>query len=440
MHGSLFWAELRKIWRPLPIAGMIAVCLVVSVLALSDVGPLSQPSVKQSAQILSQYGPVYTPAVAGRLQADAEKAHKAWNADIASTPGARQRGVVDEESFYLWRGKLMSQYRFDGQPGAASIPQVDRKFWNHIEMLPSFYDYSRLRDITATPSYTVASFHAALRNSAGQALSVATTTDPVKAGLHVDPAYRGMMTTVYPMKRDPLPAAVIKRVDQLATRVDSRSTLGIEIVSGAQRFSRLIFVSAVICALLLTMSTLTRDRQRRMLQLQWASKTGRAVRSVQVAAIGVSALAAGLLAAFGFVFWFLSAAWRYRDFGMFTSQKITLPWFDWTLGQYLCVVALSAGVLAVTVALLATAVFRAQSNFIRLLLFAVPLGAAGAYLGELLDGSNSGEGIYYIGNAVNKWIPVPGLEAMIIAMLTVLGVAVWLLLNHRLRHRELRYA
>lgn len=95
----------------------------------------------------------------------------------------------------------------------------------------------------------------------------------------------------------------------------------------------------VLCVILLLSPALVRDRLRRMRSLQWSSRRGRKVLRTQLAAGFASA--GGMIAANTAVYTAIMLSTGVRRFLDYPISDQN--WFGWTLGQYvLCLIALAA--------------------------------------------------------------------------------------------------
>ncbi len=155
-------------------------------------------------------------------------------------------------------------------------------------------------------------------------------------------------------------------------------------------YAKNLAVWCVLCNVLLLSPVLVRDRMYRTRPMQWSSRHGRAVLQTQMTAACMAALAvtAVNLVLYGIPF-LRQGPLVFRTFGLESIWSDATPWFDWTYGTYLLVLAALITVLSAAAALLTVFVSQYSGNYIAMLLKALPLFVAvGAMAGSwLLDGS-----------------------------------------------------
>ena len=134
--------------------------------------------------------------------------------------------------------------------------------------------------------------------------------------------------------------------------------------------------------------TLVRDRLRNTRPMQWSLPAGRPVLNVQMGAALLSALVLAVVNITVYVIPFLAQGpLQFAACGLDGIWEWGTPWFDWTYGTYLLVLAGLILALSLGAAGLTAFLSQYSGNYIAMLLKAVPLFVAvGAVLGSwLLD-------------------------------------------------------
>lgn len=169
--------------------------------------------------------------------------------------------------------------------------------------------------------------------------------------------------------------------------------------------------------------------------MQWTSRRGRSVLTTQTAAALCSALVLTAVNLVTYAIPFLAQEpLQFRDCGLGGIWEWSSPWFDWTYGTYL--VVLAGLILALSLAAAGLTVFLSQysGSYIAMLLKALPLFAAvGAALGSwLLDQPFCFRRLWEGG----PWVP-RGTEAAVAAGLLAVSIVLCVLTCRRQRKREL---
>ena len=122
-----------------------------------------------------------------------------------------------------------------------------------------------------------------------------------------------------------------------------------------------------ISIIILLSPTVVRDRLNRVQNLQYSSRAGRRIFSVQVAASLISGMLLTLVhcLALGLIL-LAKGVFVFKDFYIFTSEYI--PWVDWTYGKYILVLALMCIAIGMCVTLLTVFFSRFSKTYIGMLL------------------------------------------------------------------------
>ena len=186
--------------------------------------------------------------------------------------------------------------------------------------------------------------------------------------------------------------------------------------------------------MLLLSPTLVRDRLRNTRPMQWASRRGRSVLNVQMGAALLSALVLAVVNITVYVIPFLAQGpLQFAACGLDGIWEWGTPWFDWTYGTYLLVLAGLILALSLGAAGLTAFLSQYSGNYIAMLLKAVPLFVAvGAVLGSwLLDRPFTFRPLW---DGYGPWVP-KGAEAVAAAVLLALGLGLCALACRRQRKR-----
>ncbi|KAA8822440.1 hypothetical protein [Bifidobacterium vespertilionis] len=393
----VFRAEMGKIWRPLPLLGTLAVLIVGSffIVNFTYLHNGGEDVVAQSAE----FGPVYDAKAQQTVQAELDKARAAFAADMAVSTRATELGITDYAAYEAWTDRMYSE-------GKDTDPTVT----NYVLGLAS---YRRINGLELIQSQAGISPDALRSQLLGQACYDFRNADDYPCGT--------------------LPATVTARIDDIISHYNQRSILQYNVVMTLQDSGKWMLLTAALCAMILTAFPLTRDRQLRMTAVQWASRTGRGIRSTQVLAIGISAALVGLIVGTLWNVWLGAQMRPILGYGIDSAMYRDPAWFDGTILQWLVAYTLTAMLAAAACSLITVWIVKAQSNGIRMLLITVPLAAAMACLINFVIGPY----LYHFSNPLGGRIPVPGAEAMALTAMLALAAALWTVSARRIRHCEL---
>ena len=231
------------------------------------------------------------------------------------------------------------------------------------------------------------------------------------------------------------PEAMVHREEQLAEPERAHGLLPFSVKESTWEYGMDLAVWCVLSIVLMLCPTLVRDRLRRTQAMQWTSRRGRSVLTIQLAAAMLSALVltAANLVVYAIPF-LAQGPLRFRDCGLGGIWDWGSPWFDWTYGTYLIVLA--GLILALSLAAAGLTVFlsRYSASYIAMLLKALPLFAAvGAVLGSwLLDMPFSFRRLWEGG----PWVP-KGTEAVVAAVLLAVSAMLCIRMMVCQKKREL---
>ena len=236
-------------------------------------------------------------------------------------------------------------------------------------------------------------------------------------------------------REDGQPEAMVRREAELASSEMAHSLLPLSVKRSTQEYGKDLAVWCVLSIVLLLSPTLVRDRLWGTRPLQWASRRGRSVLNVQMGAALLSALVLTAVNVTVYAIPFLAQGpLQFAACGLGGLWEWGTPWFDWTYGTYLLVLAGLILALALGAAGLTVFLSQYSGNYIAILLKAVPLFVAvGAVLGSwLLDMPFT---FRSLGSGA-VWLP-RGIEATAVLALLVLGLGLCWLSCSRQKRREL---
>ncbi len=398
----LAW-ELRKIWRP----GILAAILLLGAvyywmfpefyIEYFCNGPASQAQFQLASEWVAEYGPTLEPEERAKLDGQLAEEIQAFDRQIAGIPEAAAAGLTDYETFDQFREDYLNNAHDGG--GQADVDM----------------EYLLSRVYGGTNWYVIRELE--------QTMDTYDTQDEHLALVISNREEQGD------------PEAMILREKQLAEPERAHGLLPFSVKESTREYGRDLAVWCVLSIVLLLCPTLVRDRLRRTRAMQWTSRRGRSVLTTQMAAALCSALVLTAVNLVTYAIPFLAQEpLRFRDCGLGGIWEWSSPWFDWTYGTYL--VVLAGLILTLSLAAAGLTVFLSQysGSYIAMLLKALPLFAAvGAALGSwLLDQPFCFRRLWEGG----PWVP-RGTEAAVAAGLLAVSIVLCVLTCRRQRKREL---
>lgn len=398
----LAW-ELRKIWRP----GILAAILLLGAvyywmfpefyIEYFCNGPASRAQFQLALEWVEKYGPTLEPEERAELDGQLAEEIAAFDVQIAAIPEAAAVGLTDYETF----GRFREDYLNDALDSSG---QADMDMEYLLSRVYGGTNWYIIEEIQYTMElYDTQEEHKALvisgRRAEGQ------------------------------------PEAMILREEQLAEPERAHGLLPDSVRESTREYGRDLAVWCVLSIVLLLCPTLVRDRLRRTRAMQWTSRRGRSILTTQMAAALCSALVLTAVNLVAYAIPFLAQEpLRFRDCGLGGIWEWSAPWFDWTYGTYL--VVLAGLILALSLAAAGLTVFLSQysGSYIAMLLKALPLFVAvGAVLGSwLLDMPFSFRRVWEDG----PWMPKGTEAAVAVGLLAVSLVLCTLTCRHQ-KKREL---
>lgn len=322
---SLFWQEIKKIWRPSVLAGILLLGLIYYYMFPSfyieyySNGPSAQVEFDLSVEWVAQYGPTLEPEERAEVDSQLAEEIAKFNRQLEKFPEAVAVGITDYTSFRAAdQSDENTQLMWDIRDGTN---------YYTIETIQQMMELSDLqRDYLGQPEFFK----------------------------YYTPKEQAQMLAV-----DSWP----------------KSLLSSSVMDSTECYLKYLAQWTVISVILLLFPTLVRDRLRRMRFIQWSSRRGRRVLHTQLAAGLISALLLSVVNVTAYAIPFLSQGpLALKDCPLGNSVWGSgTPWFNWTYGQYLTVLtgmvlALGLGVGAVTLFL-----SRFSDNYVSMLLKAFPL-------------------------------------------------------------------
>ena len=394
---ELLRQELRKIWNPwmlliLAVIGGLYYLLFPSYYT-KDFGygdsVLRLPVYTEWAE---KYGPTLEQQERAELDGQLEAEKALFAEQLTLFPFAAEQGITDWDSF-----RAFNETRVYGKGDM----ETERVFWTIVENT----NYFRI-------------------DAVGEAIDryngLAENRPP-------DLNYDGGDPPV-------LTARKLARIEEIKASDMVHGYLPTVVFSCAGYVSRYFTVWTLLSVVLLLSPTLVRDRLRRTRLFQWSSRTGRRMLKTQFLAAELSA--AGLwiinLAAYGIPF-LAQHPLIFRDFRLFEFITFTIPWFNWTFGVYLLILA--GMVLVLSLAAAGFTVFLSQysGHYIAMLLKAVPLFAALAWLCSKMVVNRA----FLFGNPISELTELPGAEFFSILLLAALSAVLIAAAGRQQLRREL---
>ena len=318
-------AEIKKIWRPSVLVGILLLGLIYYYMFPSfyieyfSNGPSAQVEFDLSVEWVAQYGPTLEPEERAELDSRLTEELAKFNRRLEEIPEAAEAGITDYESFRT----------------ASQTEENTQLMWD-------------IRD--ETNCYTIEKIQQMMELS----------------DLQRDYLGQPEFFKYYTPK---------EQAQMLAVDSWPKSLLSSSVMDSTECYLKYLAQWTVISVILLLSPTLVRDRLRRMRFIQWSSRRGRRVLHTQLAAGLISALLLSLVNVTAYAIPFLSQGpLALKDCPLGNSVWGSgTPWFNWTYGQYLTVLtgmvlALGLGVGAVTLFL-----SRFSDNYVSMLLKVFPL-------------------------------------------------------------------
>jgi hypothetical protein len=326
---SLFWQELKKIWRPGIFVGIVLLGLIYYYMFPSfyiehfSNGPSAQDEFDLSVEWVAQYGPTLEPEERAEVDSQLAEEIAKFNRRLEKFPEAVAVGITDYESFRA----ASEQNARDTQLMWDIREETNCYTIEIIRQMMELYDFQR--DYLGQPEFFQ----------------------------YYTPKEQTQMLAV-----DSWPKSLLSR----------------SVMDSTNSYLKYLVQWTAISVILLLSPTLVRDRLRRTRPLQWSSRRGRRVLHTQLAAGLVSALLLSVVNVTVYAIPFLAQgplALKDCPLGN-TVWGGGTPWFNWTYGQYLAVLtgmvlALGLGIGAVTLFL-----SRFSDNYVSMLLKTFPLFVA----------------------------------------------------------------
>lgn len=370
---SLFWQELKKIWRPGIFVGIVLLGLIYYYMFPSfyiehfSNGPSAQDEFDLSVEWVAQYGPTLEPEERAEVDSQLAEEIAKFNRRLEKFPEAVAVGITDYTSFRA----------------ADQSDENTQLIWD-IRDGTNYYTIENIQQMTELCDLQ--------RDYRGQ------------------PEFFQYYT--------PKEQAQMLAVDSWPKSLLSRS-----VMDSTNSYLKYLAQWTAVSVILLLSPTLVRDRLRRTRPLQWSSRRGRRVLHTQLAAGLVSALLLSVVNITVYAVPFLAQGpLALRDCPLGNSVWDTgTPWFNWTYGQYLAI--LTGMVLALGIGIGAVTLFlsRFSDNYVSMLLKAFPLLVAmGGFFATWV--------IHYAFFFHPAWdyaefFVSKGAEAVCIAVLLVVGAA-----------------
>lgn len=370
---SLFCQELKKIWRPGILVGVILLGLIYYYMFPSfyiehfSNGPSAQEEFNLSVEWVARYGPTLEPEERAELDSQLAEEIAKFNRRLEKFPEAVAVGITDYTSFRA----------------ADQSDENTQLMWD-IRDGTNYYTIENIQQMTELCDLQ--------RDYRGQ------------------PEFFQYYT--------PKEQAQMLAVDSWPKSLLSRS-----VMDSTNSYLKYLAQWTAISVILLLSPTLVRDRLRRTRPLQWSSRRGRRVLHTQLAAGLVSALLLSVVNVTAYAIPFLAQGpLALRDCPLGNSVWDTgIPWFNWTYGQYLAI--LTGMVLTLGIGIGAVTLFlsRFSDNYVSMLLKAFPLFVA--MVGFFATWVMNHAFFFHPAWDYAEFFVSKGAEAVCIAVLLIVGAA-----------------
>ncbi len=326
---SLFWQELKKIWRPGILVGIVLLGLIYYYMFPSfyiehfSNGAYAQDEFGLSVEWVAQYGPTLEPEERAELDSRLAEEIAIFDRQLEEIPEAAAVGVTGYDSFQIFS----SQHDHDEIEIQAEWKIRNRTNCDTISTIQHMLErYDASRDYLRQHGYF--EFYTA------------------------------------------------KEQEQiLAVNSWPRSLLSGSVMDSTDYYFKYLAQWTAISVILLLSPTLVRDRLRRTRSLQWSSRRGRWVLHTQLTAGLISALLLSVMNVTVYAIPFLAQGpLALKDCPLGNSVWAGgTPWFNWTYGQYLIILTGMVLVLGIGIGTVTLFLSRFSDNYVSMLLKAFPL-------------------------------------------------------------------
>ena len=392
---ALLGWELRKIWRPALLAAIALIGLVFwdirTGFYIEHLGSSWEDEIGLTNRWLEEYGTTIEPAERSELDGQLAEAKEAFSAQVTQIDGAAEAGVRDWPSWLAWEEQYHDDTRADRERDRDLYwaVQYDTNL-GEIEALETFLErYDRL--------------------TAGDVSALGDVTDwPPQAA-----------------------ERQARRLEEAAARPEA---FGFLPGSNTDDFFHYFAIWCSFSAALLLAPALVRDRLRRTRAMQWAARRGRGTLGAQM---GAALLSGVLLTLVNFAVYlgpFLSTgALTFWNCPMTSVWAQTVPWFDWTYGQYVLSLCGLTAVLALATSGFTVVLSWFSGAYVAMLLKLLPL----VFVLEwgLVPWVMEGAGTFRGSPA--RLLGLPGGEWVIAALCAALALLLCGLVCRRQRRRDL---
>lgn len=395
---ALLGWELRKIWRPALLAAIALIGLVFwqirTEFYIEHFGSGWEDEIGLTNRWLEEYGTTIEPAERSELDGQLAEAKEDFSALVAQVDGAAEAGVRDWPSWLAWEEQYHDDTRADRER--------DRDLYWAVQ-----YD-TNLGEIEALETFL-------------------ERYDRLAAG---DVSALGYVTDWPPQAAE----RQARRLEEAAARPEAFGFLPGGVASNTNDFFHYFAIWCSFSAALLLAPTLVRDRLRRTRAMQWASRRGRGTLGAQMGAALLSGLLLTLVNFAVYLGPFLSTgALTFWNCPMTSVWAQTVPWFDWTYGQYVLALCGLTVVLALATSGFTVVLSWFSGAYVAMLLKLLPL----VFVLEwgLVPWVMEGAGTFRGSPA--RLLGLPGGEWVIAALCAALALLLCGLVCRRQRRRDL---
>lgn len=354
--------ELRKIANPAILAAIVLLGIVYYYLfplfyiQYFHNGPNDEAEFALSAEWASKYGVTMEPSERAELDVQLARERADFQERLMRIPEALAAGIPDYDSFCAYKDRYYERTMATG-----SVADMDQE--RLLSRIMNGTNYYRIQTLERyMDAYDI--------------MAERTTDAAVKEGT--------------PDESDRYTAAMRRRENELMQSEYRYGFLPGCVWVSTREYGKDLAVWCVLCNVLLLSPVLVRDRMYRTRPMQWSACQGRSVLRVQTGAACVVAFVVTManMVLYGIPF-LRQNPLIFREFRLESLWNGATPWFDWTYGTYLLVLAVLIVSLSMSAALLTVFLSQYSANYIPMLLKALPLFVVvGAMAGSwLMDGS-----------------------------------------------------
>ena len=353
---NLMFQELKKIWDPVIIVILLLFTLVYYALFSGFFieyfanGPIAEEEFKLAKGWFKEYGSTIDEQEYKGLLTQLSREKEHFSDALKNVPAAAENGITTYDEYERMLDSTDDEDAAENaESGSAEIHysrELDQQIRNGLDMTLLY----RIQIMESTAEYLETRFQ-------GKVLL------PGDAG--------------------ELRPAEVERLEELDRSELKFGYLPVGVLDSTTGLIIAVVIQIVIGVIILLSPTIVRDRLNRVQGLQYTTKTGRKILSVQFLAAILSGVVYGTATILFYgVLLFGKGVLDFRGFYLMSMGYI--PWVNWTYGTYLLVIAGMAVVISVVASAFTVFLSRYSQNYIGMLLKSVILGTLLIFLFAML--------------------------------------------------------